>query len=70
MTQQEQEHKPIDNVTVSRLDVGLRAIGIQIDRHLLDKIIDIVELIEDKGENTSLDDICKLEDEWNKTKGK
>ena len=56
--------KPIDNVTVELLDVALRAVGIRIDKPILDKIIDIVELIEDNGGETSIRDIAKLEAEW------
>lgn len=59
------ELKPIDNVTTTLLDVALRAVGIKIDIPTLDKIIDIVELIEDKGGETSIMDISMLESEWN-----
>jgi len=56
--------KPIDNVTVELLSVSLRLIGIDIPKPVLDKMIDIVELIEDKGETVSLKDICELETSW------
>lgn len=57
--------KSIDNVTIELLDVALRAVGIRLDKKEIDKIIDIVELIEDKGETTSIKDIASLESEWN-----
>lgn len=58
--------KRIDKVTTERLDKVLRLCNIQIHTTLLDKIIDVVELIEDKGGKTSLKDISKLEVEWQK----
>jgi hypothetical protein len=39
---------------------------IQLDRELIDKIIDLVELIEDKGDDTTIKDICSLQVEWDK----
>jgi hypothetical protein len=56
--------KPIDKVTVGRLDVALRLCSIQIDRATLDRVIDVVELLEEKGGETSLEDICDLQSEW------
>ena len=56
--------KPIDKVTVERLDMALRMCNIGIHKETIDKIIDLVELIVDKGGNTSLRDVCKLKDEW------
>lgn len=55
---------PIDNVTIDRLDVCLRMCGVQLDRQIIDKVIDLVELIEKKGENTSIDDISDLQTKW------
>lgn len=57
--------KPIDKVTTNLLDAALRAVGIQISEHLLDRIIDVVELIEDKGEQVSLKDLSELQELWN-----
>ena len=57
--------KSIDNVTVTNLDLALRMVGISIDEETIDKIIDIVELLESKGDNTSIKDICELQTEWN-----
>ena len=56
--------KPIDNVTVDILDVAFRAVGIRLEKSIVDKIIDIIELIEDNGIETSLMDIAELEKEW------
>ena len=58
--------KPIDNVTTKNLDLALRMVGISINVAVIDKIIDLVELIEEKGDHTSIYDICKLEAEWQK----
>lgn len=56
--------KTIDKVTITNLDVTLRLVGIEIDQYILDKIIDIVELLEIKGDDTTLKDISELECEW------
>jgi len=58
----------IDNVTVQNLDIALRMCQIQIDKSILDKIIDLVELIEDKADETSIADICKLQEIWKQEK--
>ena len=55
--------KPIDKVTTSRLDMALRMVGISMNLDVVDKIIDLVELIEVKGGKTSMKDICKLQAE-------
>ena len=54
----------IDKVTVTNLDIALRMCNIQLDKTLIDRIIDLVELIEDKGDDTSIKDICQLQSEW------
>lgn len=59
---------PIDKVTVTNLDIALRMCNIGLSRELIDKIIDLVELIEDKGDDTTIKDICKLQAEWVKFK--
>jgi len=56
--------KRIDKVTTDRLNMVLKMVGIQLNRELIDKIIDCVELIEDKGGKTSLKDVSKLQSEW------
>ena len=58
--------KSIDNVTTDILDVALRASDIKLPIDIIDKIIDIVELIEEKGNNTNIQDIHKLQTEWEK----
>jgi len=58
------KRKGIDNVTTSRLDMTLRMSDIFIDIVTLDKIIDVVELIEKKGGKTSLNDVCHLKQKW------
>ncbi len=54
----------IDKVTTTNLDLALRMVGISFDLGTIDKIIDLVELIESKGDDTSIMDICKLQSEW------
>ena len=41
-----EEGRPINKVTVQNLDIALRMCQIQIDKALIDRIIDLVELIE------------------------
>ena len=64
------EKRPIDNVTVDNLDIALRMCQIQIDKSILDRIVDLVELIEEKSDETSIADVCKLQEEWKKRKNK
>ena len=64
MNNDEAGMKPIDNVTTDRLDLALRMVGITFDHRTIDKIIDIVELIEEKGGETSIQDIEALKVEW------
>ena len=56
--------KRIDKVTTSRLDIALRMVGINMSIEIIDKIIDLVELIEDNGGNTSIKDVCELQSKW------
>lgn len=56
--------KPIDKVTTTNLDIALRMCGIELHKTIIDKVIDLVELIEDKGEDVSIKDISKLQAEW------
>tara|TARA_R110000851_G_scaffold208235_3_gene360624 strand:+ start:528 stop:1067 length:540 start_codon:yes stop_codon:yes gene_type:complete len=58
------EKKDIDKVTTSRLDMALRMVGVSLNMSLIDKIIDLVEVIEDKGDDVSLKDIVKLQEQW------
>ena len=50
--------KSIDNVTVQNLDIALRMCNIEIHKTILDIIIDLVELIEEKGDQVSIKDIA------------
>ena len=61
----EKIEKMIDKVTTKNLDIALRMVGIEINKTILDKIIDLVELIEEKGDDVSIKDICKLQVAWN-----
>lgn len=54
------EEKPIDKVTVQNLGFALKMVGISIDEQTIDRIIDLVELIEEKGNETNFKDICEL----------
>jgi len=56
--------KAIDRVTTDRLQMVLRMAGIELPFSLIDNVIDLVELIEDKGGNVSLKDIENLKSEW------
>lgn len=62
------EQKPIDKVTVKNLDMVLKTCDIQLSKNLLDKIIDIVELIEERGDQVTIESICELQDEWEQLK--
>ena len=55
---------PLNNVTTSNLDLALRMVGITFDHGTIDKIIDLVELIATKGDETSMRDISKLKASW------
>jgi hypothetical protein len=67
MKKDKKNKRLIDKVTVKNLDVSLRMVGIYLDNILIDKIIDLVELIEDKGDKVTIKDISKLESEWKKS---
>jgi uncharacterized protein YnzC (UPF0291/DUF896 family) len=56
--------QPIDLVTVKNLDMALRMCKIEISETILDKVIDLVELIENKGDDVTIKDICELQAEW------
>lgn len=59
-----QKTRPIDKVTVYNLNMALLMCRIEIDEEIIDKIIDLVELIEDKGDDVSIKDIRMLNEEW------
>jgi len=56
--------RTIDNVTPDILKLALRMVGIKVDLEIADKIIDVIELIEQHGGETSIKDIAKLENKW------
>lgn len=56
--------KPIDKVTVELLDISLRMCGIEIHKSVLDKVIDVVELLEEKGGKATVDDFEDLKASW------
>ena len=55
-----------NNLTTKVLDVALRMAGIHIHRDLLDKIIDVAEIVIDNGGDTCVDDIEELKLKWRK----
>ena len=63
-TQRYDKEKSIDKVTTNLLDLACRMSDISISKDKLDKIIDLVELLEDKGDLASLKDISQLKVEW------
>lgn len=64
------ETRPIDRVTTDNLSCALRMVGISIPKTTVDKIIDLVELIEEKGDEVSIRDITELEYQWEQLKPK
>lgn len=62
----EEKTLSVDKVTIERLDLCLRMCGYRVEKEFIDKIIDLVELIEEKGDLVSIKDICKLEVAWEK----
>lgn len=58
--------KSIDKVTVDRLDVVLRMCNIQLSKVIINRVIDCVRLIEEKGGGVTLEDAIDLQAEWEK----
>jgi hypothetical protein len=56
--------KTINNVTTENLSAALRICQIDINYEILDRIIDVVELLEEKGKLTTLKDINNLKSSW------
>ena len=56
----------LEYVTADLMDVALRSIGIKLNNDTINKIIDIVELIEKTKGKTTLRDIVALEADWEK----
>jgi len=55
----------LNKVTPQNLDLALRMCNIQISIELLDKVIDVVEILANTGNKTTLSDMSKLQSEWN-----
>lgn len=55
-----------NNLTTKVLDAALRMAGIHIHRDLLDKVIDVAEIVIDNGGDTCIEDIENLKLEWRK----
>ena len=60
------EKLPIDKVTTENLDIALRIVGIQLDVNIIDRVIDLVELIENKGDDVTIKDIISLQQTWSR----
>lgn len=60
------EQRAINKVDIETLSLALRVVGIQIDEQTLGKIINLIKLIEEKGREVTIDDICLLESVWEK----
>jgi hypothetical protein len=52
-----------DNLNVKNLDVALRMTGIIFDNKTIEKIINIVHLIQENGDQTTIKDVCSLTEE-------
>lgn len=63
-------NKMEEKLNITNLDIALRMCSIQIDKHVLARVIDIVKLIEEKGDETSLKDTCKLQAKWEEARNK
>ncbi len=57
-------NKSIDNVTCDTLQTVLLMFGLEVPLDLVDNLIDIVELVEEKGDKVSVQDVEKLKSEW------
>jgi predicted RNA-binding protein len=56
------KQKPIDRVTTNNLDAALRMCNVEIHVRTLDLIIDLVELLEDKGDKVTIKDIFDFQE--------
>jgi hypothetical protein len=54
--------KPIDNVRIDNLGSALRMCGVELSDKVLDLVIDLVELIEDKGADLKLSEVVEIRD--------
>jgi hypothetical protein len=58
------QEKPINKVTTQLLDLALRMVGLYFEETVTDNIIDLTELIEEKGGKTTMKDIIELQTKW------
>lgn len=56
--------QPINQVTTTNLDAALRIMNLNFSSENITKIVDCVKLIQEKGDNTTIKDICNIKDEW------
>lgn len=59
-----QKDRLLDKVTVANLDTVLKMVGIALPHETIDKIIDLVEIIEEKGDNVTVNDILLIQKYW------
>jgi len=57
----------IDYVTVEQLDLALRMCNIEISKTIIDKIIDLVQLIGEKKGEATTKDVINLQSQWKKS---
>lgn len=56
--------KPTKKVDVKILDLAARAADLIVDESTIGKIIDLIDLIESKGDQASLKDIASIQRKW------
>ena len=62
------EMESINKITPFNLQTALRMYGVEIDTGALDLIIDIVEILKEKGDSLTINDIDKLRNQRKTTK--
>ena len=62
------EMESINKITPFNLQTALRMYGVEIDVDILDLIIDIVEILKERGDNLTINDIDKLRNQRKTTK--
>lgn len=58
------EQTKSNNLTIENLDLAFRMCKIQIHKGLIDNIIDVVELVQLRGNQTTIEDITNLQEHW------
>ena len=58
------QEKPINKVTTQLLNLALRMVGLYFEENVTDNVIDLMELLEDKGGKTTMKDIIELQTKW------